>query len=68
MGKVRVGSMKQKTLVEGDSNLLNTNEILVTEKEGYTILRTRKTNGELQTFVIVPLEDFESNKKEEEEE
>lgn len=27
MGKIRVGSMKQKTLVEGDPNLLETDEI-----------------------------------------
>lgn len=55
--------MKQKTLVEGDANLLETNEILITEEEGYTILRERTLTGDLKTFVVVPLEDF-NNKKE----
>lgn len=56
--------MKQKTLVEGDPNLLETDEILVTEEEGYTILRERTATGELKTSVVVPLEDFINNKKE----
>ena len=64
MGKIRVGSMKQKTLVEGDANLLETDEILVTEEEGYTILRERTETGELKTSVIVPLEDFITSKNE----
>lgn len=64
MGKIRVGSMKQKTLVEGDANLLETDEILVTEEEGYTVLRERTETGELKTSVIVPLEDFINSKNE----
>lgn len=64
MGKIRVCSMKQKTLVEGDPNLLETDETLVTEEEGYTILRERTATGELKTSVVVPLEDFINNKKE----
>lgn len=64
MGKVKVGSMKQKTLVEGDSNLLEPNEILITEEEGYTILRERVETGELKTSVIIPLEDFINSKDE----
>lgn len=37
---------------------------LVTEEEGYTILRERTATGELKTSVVVPLEDFINNKKE----
>lgn len=58
MGKTRVGSMKQLALVEGDVNLLAKNEILVSEEEGYTILRKRLDSGGIKTFVVVPLEDF----------
>ena len=58
MGKTRVGSMKQLALVEGDVNLLTKNEILVSEEEGYTILRKRLDSGGIKTFVVVPLEDF----------
>lgn len=55
--------MRHKVLVKGDVNLLKANEILITEEEGYTILREKTNNGELKTSVIVPLEDF-TNKKE----
>lgn len=58
MGKTRVGSMKQLALVEGDVNLLAKNEILVSEEEGYTILRKRLDSGGTKTFVVIPLEDF----------
>ena len=58
MGKTRVGSMKQLALVEGDVNLLAKNEILVSEEEGYTILRKRLDSGDIKTFVVIPLEDF----------
>lgn len=58
MGKVRVGSMKQLALVEGDVNLLAKNEILISEEEGYTILRKRLDSGNIETFVVVPLKDF----------
>lgn len=58
MGKTRVGSMKQLVLVESDVNLLAKNEILVSEGEGYTILRKRLDSGSIKTFVVIPLEDF----------
>ena len=58
MGKTRVGSMKQLALVEGDVNLLAKNEVLVSEEEGYTILRKRLDSGGIKTFVVIPLEDF----------
>lgn len=52
--------MKQRILVQGDPNLLEKNEILVTEAEGYTILRERMADGQIKTSVVVPLEEFES--------
>lgn len=58
MGKVRVGSMKQLALVEGDVNLLTKNEILISKEEGYTILRKRLDTGDIETYVVVPLKDF----------
>ena len=58
MGKVRVGSMKQLALVEGDVNLLAKNEILISKEEGYTILRKRLDTGDIETYVVVPLKDF----------
>ena len=61
MGKTRVGSMKQLALVEGDVNLLSKNEILVSEEEGYTILRKRLDSGEVETYVVVPLKNFRKN-------
>lgn len=50
--------MKHLTLVEGDVNLLAKNEILVSEEEGYTLLRKRLDSGEIETYVVVPLKDF----------
>ena len=59
MGKIKIGSMKQRILVQGDPNLLEKNEILITEAEGYTILRERTSEG-IKTSIVVPLEEFES--------
>lgn len=64
MGKTKIGSMKQKILVQGDINLLEPNEILVTQSEGYTILRERLAGGQIKTSVIVPLEEFMASKEE----
>lgn len=50
--------MKHLVLVEGDVNLLNNNEILISKEEGYTILRRRLDSGKVETSVIVPLKDF----------
>ena len=58
MEKVRVGSMKQLALVEGDVNLLSKNEILISKEEGYTVLRKRLDTGDIETYVVVPLKDF----------
>lgn len=60
MGKVRVGTLKKTILVEGDINLLNKNEILISEEEGYTLLRKRLENSKIETYVIVPLKDFKN--------
>ena len=64
MGKTKIGSMKQKILVQGDINLLEPNEILVTQSEGYTVLRERRAGGQIKTSVIVPLEEFKASKEE----
>lgn len=51
--------MKQKILIEGNVGLLERNEILVTQDDGYTILREKDINGNINTFIVVPLEEFE---------
>ena len=61
MGKVKVGSMKQLALVEGDVNLLTKGEILISKEEGYNILRKRLDSGEIETYVLVPLRDFKKD-------
>ena len=61
MGKIKVGSMKQLVLVEGDINLLSKNEVLISREEGYIILRKKLDSGNIETFVIVPLKDFNKN-------
>ena len=63
MGKIKIGSMKQKTLVQGDINLLEYNEILVTQAEGYTVLRERNSNNSIKTYIIIPLEEFKSKEE-----
>ena len=63
MGKVRVGSMKQLALVEGDVNLRAKNEILISKEEGYTILRKRLDTGDIETYVVVPLKDFRKDER-----
>lgn len=64
MGKTKIGLMKQKTLVQGDANLLGPNEILITQSEGCTILRERMADGQIKTSVVVPLEEFKAQKEE----
>lgn len=62
--------MKHLTLVEGDVNLLSRNEILISKDENYTILRRRLDNDGIETYVVVPLKDFNneaSSRKEMEE-
>ena len=66
MGKTKIGSVKQKTLVQGDVNLLGQNEILVAQSEGYTILREKTSDGQIKTSVVIPLEEFKSQKSKQE--
>ena len=61
MGKARVGSMQQLALVEDDVNLLAKNETLISEEEGHTILRKRLDNGDIETYIVVPLKDFKKD-------
>ena len=63
MGKIKIGSMKQKVLVQGDINLLEPNEILVTQSEGYTVLREKDYNKNIKTYIVIPLEEFKDNKE-----
>ena len=63
MGKIKIGSMKQKVLVQGDINLLESNEILVTQSEGYTVLREKDHNKNIKTYIVIPLEEFKDNKE-----
>jgi hypothetical protein len=53
--------MKHLALVEGEANLLSKNEILISKEEDYTILRKRLDNGDIETYVVVPLKDFKKN-------
>ena len=62
MGKVKIGSMRQKILVQGDINLLESNEILVTQAEGYTVLREKDSNKNIKTYIVIPLDEFKDNK------
>ena len=61
MGKIKVGSMKHLTLIEGDVNLLTKNELLISQEEDYTILRKRLDDGNIETYIVVPLKDFKKN-------
>lgn len=58
MGKIKIGSMKHLTLVEGDVNLLKQGEILVTSDTDYTILRKKKPSGEIISYAVVPIEEL----------
>lgn len=50
--------MKHLILVEGDANLLTNNEVLIVKDSDYTILRKKDADNKLQTYVIIPLTDF----------
>lgn len=63
MGKIKIGSVNHLNIVKGDINLLKQGEILVSNSEGYTILRKREFNGKIKTFVVIPLEDFKNDKE-----
>lgn len=69
MGKIKIGSIRQKTIVEGEVNLLEDNEVLLIEDEVYPIIKVKAPNGEIKTHVVIPMEDInlktkrKSNKK-----
>lgn len=42
----------------GDANLLTNNEVLIVKDSDYTILRKKDADNKLQTYVIIPLTDF----------
>lgn len=59
MPKVAIGSILQKTIIEGDENLLTQQEILIKESKDFKyILKERKENGEVETYVVLPLDDY----------
>lgn len=58
MAKLRIGSVKQRTLIEGDANLLVRGEILVTKSDGYTILRERLESGKIKSYIVMPLDEL----------
>lgn len=59
MPKVVVGSMKQKTLVEGDENLLESHEILIKESDDFKfILKERTETGEVKTYAVIPVDEY----------
>lgn len=58
MGKIKIGSVNHQTLIKGDINLLGPSDILVSESEGYTILRKKDSTGKIKTFIVIPLEEF----------
>ncbi len=57
MGKTKIGTMKHLILVEGDVNLLQDNEILVSREDEYPVLR-RVVNNQIETYIVVPLKDI----------
>lgn len=59
MPKTAVGSMKQKTLIEGDENLLEKNEILLQESSDFKmILKERNEQGKIDTYAVIKIEDY----------
>ena len=59
MPKQKIGSIKQKLLVEGDENLLEKNEILIQKDVEFPyILKERAATGELKTFLVISVDHF----------
>ena len=57
MPKLKIGTLKNKLIVNGSVDLLKDNEILLTEDDVYQTLRIR-TGNKINTYIIVPLEYF----------
>lgn len=59
MPKVVVGSMKHRTLIEGDENLLESHEILLKEDDKFDfVLKERDANGKLKTYIVTALDKY----------
>ena len=63
MAKQRIGSIRQKILVEGDPNLLNDNEILVIDQcscgcDSETMLKQLDPEHRIKTLVLVNADDY----------
>lgn len=58
MSKTKIGKLGHYMLVKGDYNELNNHELLLAKEEGYYILRKKLNTGKIETFVVVPLKDF----------
>lgn len=56
MPKQKIGSIKQRILIEGDENLLDKKEILVQMNEGMIeLLKVRNASGDIETYAVVPV-------------
>lgn len=59
MPKVAVGSMRQKILIEGDENLLESHEMLIEESDDFEfILKERTETGEIKAYAVVPIDEY----------
>ncbi len=58
MAKARIGLIRQKVLIEGDINLIEPYEVLVTSDENFdTLLKERSSDG-IKTSVVLSMEDY----------
>lgn len=59
MPKVVVGSMRQKRLIEGEENLLESNEMLIQESDDFEfILKERTETGDIKTYAVLPVDKY----------
>lgn len=59
MAKQKIGSILQKVLVIGDENLLTSHEILIQQSEEFkAVLKERREDGTLETYVLVPIDNY----------
>lgn len=58
MSKQKIGSIKQKTIIEGDENLLETGEILIQDSTDFLHVLKERKDGKVCTYVIMPIEDY----------
>lgn len=62
MPKRKIGSIKQKILIEGDANLLNENEILVEDSDDFEkIFKIRTPEGDTKTYILLAFDKYISN-------